>query len=225
MYYIFLKRSNFRENLLSDTKKLPLGNLDTDSYIIKHKQDSRKESIPTTGIENGSDASTEIKTSCPKEDTPSTNENIQKSSNAEQSGRTKVDFHQNLTVNTNAGDIILYDGTLDNYVKNTASVVSQPNPLFFNNNLLMVQPGLLQQTTLATPMVTGLQVDKPLYVLNSSQLINVSVPQYKFSNVTEQDILTMPTVIVCDDNRQSRPPAVPTCKYNSNRYQRFLSIG
>ncbi|KRT79274.1 hypothetical protein AMK59_8258, partial [Oryctes borbonicus] len=116
---------------------------------------------------------------------------------------TPIDVHKNLTVNTNTGDIILYDGTLDNYMK-TAPIVSASNPIFFNNNLLMVQPGLIQSTPMATSLASRNPIDKSYYLVNSNpQLINVSVPQYKINNVTEQDILNMPTVIVCDDKRQA----------------------
>lgn len=112
-----------------------------------------------------------------------------------------ANVHQNLTVNTNTGDVILYNGTLDTYVKNsTPQVLSSINPIFLNNNLLMVQPGLIQQTSLSTSTVSGIRADKSYYVLNNSPSINVSAPQIKLNNVTEQDILNMPTVIVCDNN-------------------------
>lgn len=127
---------------------------------------------------------------------------------------TSLDIHKNLTVNTNTGDVILYDGTLDNYMKSsTAPIVTSTNPIFFNNNLLMVQPGILQSTPVTSTLTSAVPLDKSYYLVNNSQLLNVSVPQYKLNNVTEQDILNMPTVIVCDDNRQANHAVKSSSKY------------
>lgn len=158
---------------------------------------------------NVEDVTHHVKTSPIEKSITNTVENLQKCQNLKQTEHKtsiNVDIHKNLTVNTSTtSDIIVYDGTLDNYIKtSTTSLTSTPaNPIFFNNNLLMVQPSLLQPpATITTPIIHGIPVDKPYYVLNNPQLINVSAQQYKLNNVTEQDILNMPTVIVCDDNNR-----------------------
>nr|XP_022910543.1 uncharacterized protein LOC111421607 [Onthophagus taurus] len=114
---------------------------------------------------------------------------------------TKVDLppKQNLTVNTNTGEVILYDGTLENYMKeqpmNSQSTTTSVNStcssnLVLNAGLLMVQP----QTVVQQP--------QSYFLWNSSQVVNMGVPQYKVNAISDHDILSMPTVIVCDENQQ-----------------------
>ncbi|GJQ68969.1 hypothetical protein Trydic_g6154 [Trypoxylus dichotomus] len=142
-----------------------------------------------------------------------------------------VDVHKNLTVNTNTGDVILYDGTLDNYMKSsTAPIATSTNPIFFNNNLLMVQPGLIQPASVAASLVNGIPMDKSYYLVNnSSQLINAvssrctkstttkELPKLLPKEPSEPNIREYLTLYQCTDEQQS---VVPPKKKTQSKTQK-----
>ncbi|XP_044261882.1 uncharacterized protein LOC123009557 isoform X2 [Tribolium madens] len=86
----------------------------------------------------------------------------------------------------NGGEVYLFDGTLDSYLKSSgAAPPMAPNPLYFNTG-----GGLLIMPPEAAP--------KQYYIVNNQPMINVNVPTVK--NITENDIMAMPTIIVNDES-------------------------
>lgn len=104
----------------------------------------------------------------------------------------KVDINQALSINTNSGDVILFEGNLDNYLKKSRTTYDK-NVASNGNNLLMIQPqtNLDLQSTHTNPSKSS------CFILSGPQFINFGVQQ-----LTEKEILTMPTVILCEDNKQ-----------------------
>lgn len=110
-------------------------------------------------------------------------------------------------------DIIFFDGSFDNYLKfNTTSTVTTTTASL--QSQMTVNPeGLL----MVQPTVSAVAVDKPNpYYIVTSQPISAPQPQVNLNSVnviTDQDIMTMPTVIVCDENQTKMAPFVmPSCK-------------
>lgn len=87
---------------------------------------------------------------------------------------------------TTSSEVIVFDGTLDNYIKSTNTCISntQPNQLFVNTgaSLLMMPP------TMPTTNY---------FVVNSQPI--VTVPPV-LPSIIDHDIMSMPTVIVNDLN-------------------------
>lgn len=92
------------------------------------------------------------------------------------------------------GGVYLFDGTLDNYLK-TGAVTSVPtmptNPLYINTGGgLIVMPETAPQQ---------------FYIVNNQPLLNVtSVPTVP-NIITDNDIISMPTIIVQDDPKVTKP--------------------
>lgn len=101
----------------------------------------------------------------------------------------KPEVNKCLNINTNTGDIILFDGNLDNFVKST----STPNT---NNNLLMIQPKPSLNTNKEQPIKNIL--NKP-YLLPANNINVVNSNFETTAQITEQDIIKMPTVILCEN--------------------------
>lgn len=106
-------------------------------------------------------------------------------------------------------DIEVFDGSLDSYIKvNSGSSASSSNAALpqHSGGLLMVHPN----STVANV--------NSCYFINSDPLtVNIQQPSHFITNVlSDQDILTMPTVIVCDENQGKMPSSAITvspCKY------------
>ncbi|XP_063907156.1 proteoglycan 4-like [Zophobas morio] len=81
------------------------------------------------------------------------------------------------------GEVYVFDGNLDTYLK-TSGVTNtiNSNPVFFNPGGLIVVP---------PPDPT-----KQFYIVNNQPLIKMNVPTV----VTEKELMSMPTVIVSDEN-------------------------
>ncbi|EEZ97475.1 transcription initiation factor TFIID subunit 3 [Tribolium castaneum] len=85
----------------------------------------------------------------------------------------------------NGGEVYVFDGTLDTYLKTTgATPAVAPNQLYFNTGGLLIMPPE------APP--------KQYYIVNNQPVINMGVPTVK--NITENDIMAMPTIIVNDES-------------------------
>lgn len=110
------------------------------------------------------------------------------------------DVKKCLNINTDSGDVILFDGNLDNYIK-SSTTTSTLN----GNNLLMVQPQNPETGNNILPVNSA----KPRNTKESCILVSNTPTQSRV--LTEQDILKMPTVILCD-NKCGNPPIILPCK-------------
>lgn len=117
-----------------------------------------------------------------------------------------------MNINTGNGEVIFFEGTFDSFVKSSNQTNSNSSPVILNQNGLL----MLQQNA-STNVNSNIEstCEKPLVIWNNTQLLS-NQPQNKIQNIlTEQDIMTMPTVIVCDENQKLIPTQTVaiSCKY------------
>lgn len=108
-------------------------------------------------------------------------------------------------------DIIVFDGSLDNYIiSNTCSIGPQVPPpqapfvLNTTGGLFMVPSTIQTSIAASTPA-------NQLYFLNKPPLLNCYIPSPTV--ITEKDILAMPTVILNDDRPVPKPARKSRGKY------------
>lgn len=105
-------------------------------------------------------------------------------------------------------DIIVFDGSLENYIKatNTCNIAA-------NNAVVANSGGLLMVQTNPAGRVTNENAISSCYVINSDPLTTVAQQPRFIASVNDQDILSMPTVIVCEENHSKiSATSVPSSK-------------
>ncbi|KAF5281189.1 hypothetical protein FQR65_LT14838 [Abscondita terminalis] len=137
------------------------------------------------------------------------------------------------TPSKNATDLVLSTEQGINITPTLYTAASTQNSVFpGNGNLLMIQPTANISTPNVLPSKTlTLDAGKPCYLIGNQSFVNVNAPSTPLklpSVLSEQDILSMPTIFVCDTSQQfanSQRMIVPT---NANvittpRYSNIVS--
>ncbi|KAF5305350.1 hypothetical protein FQR65_LT18719 [Abscondita terminalis] len=137
------------------------------------------------------------------------------------------------TPSKNATDLVLSTEQGINITPTLYTAASTQNSVFpGNGNLLMIQPTANISTPNVLPSKTlTLDAGKPCYLIGNQSFVNVNAPSTPLklpSVLSEQDILSMPTIFVCDTSQQfanSQGMIVPT---NANvittpRYSNIVS--
>lgn len=151
---------------------------------------------------NYSDTSEQTNKNAQNTPEPELNKNIRIDQSVEEQNdeavRSIMAVNSKTTATTNSftttqqqSEIIMYDGSIDNYLKSTCQKTS-----------LAIKP---KETSYATapnyvmvPNQFPYDPTKQIYLVNNS-LLNVNLPAP--TGITEQDILSMPTVIVNEGNK------------------------
>lgn len=116
-------------------------------------------------------------------------------------------------------DVVFFDGSFDNYLKFNTTPAVTTTASSVQSHMTVNPEGLL----MVQPTVSAVAVDKPNpYYFVASQPISAPQPHVNLNSVnviTDHDIMTMPTVIVCDENQAKMTPFVmSSCKYFLNHH-------
>lgn len=112
----------------------------------------------------------------------------------------RTDLKNCLNVYTETSDVIFYDGNLENYMKSSNANAS--------NNLLMVKPKTNNTQVQTTPSISAITSVASCNNINGQSIDTTS------NVITEEDIIKMPTVILCENAILEPPMLIPGKLYS-----------
>ncbi|KAK5650070.1 hypothetical protein RI129_001099 [Pyrocoelia pectoralis] len=117
-----------------------------------------------------------------------------------------------------SGELLLTTAQCHNHNPAIYTTPTDTNTVYTNTgNVLMIQPSANVANSQILPQKTlNLDSSRPCYIIGNQPFVNVSIPPTPLKVgglLSEQDILTMPTIFVCDNSQQygnTQTVVVPT---------------